>query len=142
MTVVAATEGRAPAFPEPVITRATKPYWDELNNGRLTLQHCRHCGANWLPGREECPRCLEAEWEWRSASGQARLISWVVVHRAFHPAFADRVPYNVAIVELVEGPRLITNIVVDDAEALVIDQPLAFVPAIENGHGIARFKPA
>jgi uncharacterized protein len=142
MTVAAVKEGQAPAFPEPVITRVTKPYWDELSNGRLTFQHCRHCSANWLPGREECPSCLEEDWEWRPASGQARLVSWVVFHRAFHPAFADRVPYNVAIVELVEGPRLITNIVVDDAEALVIDQPLVFVPSTENGHGIARFKPS
>ena len=47
-----------------------------------------------------------------------------------------------AVVELAEGPRMITNIVIDDAEKLVIDQPLTYVPAEEHGHGIARFKPA
>ncbi len=129
-------------LPDPDINDASKPYWDALQTGKLTFQHCRHCGNNWLPARAECPKCLEADWAWQDASGKAKLISWVVFHRAFHPAFADRLPYNVAIVELSEGPRMITNIVVDDAETLKIDQPLKFVPAQEQGHGIARFRPA
>ena len=127
------------ALPDPDINEVSKPYWDALRQGRLTFQHCRTCGNNWLPARGECPKCLEGDWLWREASGNATLISWVVFHRAFHPAFADRLPYNVAVVELAEGPRLITNIIVDDAETLVIDQPLTFVPAEEQGHGIARF---
>ena len=73
--------------------------------------------------------------------GKAKLISWVVFHRAFHPAFEDRLPYNVAVVELAEGPRMITNIVVEDAEKLVIDQSLTFMPAEEQGHGIGPFRP-
>jgi uncharacterized OB-fold protein len=129
-------------LPAPDINEASKPYWDALQAGKLTFQHCRHCGNNWLPARAECPKCLEADWAWHDASGKAKLISWVVFHRAFHPAFAERLPYNVAIVELAEGPRMITNIVIDDAETLKIDQPLSFVPAQEQGHGIARFKPA
>ena len=129
-------------LPDPDINEASKPYWDALQAGKLTFQHCRHCGNNWLPARAECPKCLEADWAWQGASGKAKLISWVVFHRAFHPAFADRLPYNVAIVELAEGPRMITNIVVADAETLKIDQPLHFVAAQEQGHGIARFRPA
>jgi len=116
-------------LPDPDINEASKPYWDALQAGKLTFQHCRQCGNNWLQARAECPKCLEAEWAWQDASGKAKLISWVVFHRAFHPAFANRLPYNVAIVELAEGPRMITNIVVDDAEALKIDQPLQFVSA-------------
>ena len=129
-------------LPGPEITPATQPYWDALREGRLTYQHCHHCKNNWLPARGECPKCLEADWSWQPASGKARLISWVVFHRAFHPAFADRLPYNVAVVELAEGARMITNVIIDDPETLVIDQPLTFVPAQEQGYGIARFKPA
>jgi uncharacterized OB-fold protein len=129
-------------LPDPDINEVSKPYWDALQAGKLTFQHCRHCSNNWLPARSECPRCLEADWAWHDAAGKAKLISWVVFHRAFHPAFADRLPYNVAIVELAEGPRMITNIVIDDAETLKIDQAVTFVPAQEQGHGIARFKPA
>ena len=129
------------ALPDPDINEVSKPYWDALQAGRLTFQHCRHCNNNWLPARAECPQCLEADWAWHDASGDAKLISWVVFHRAFHPAFEGRTPYNVAVVELAEGPRMITNVVVDDAETLVIDQKLSFVPAEEQGHGIARFRP-
>ena len=132
----------AVAFPEPDINEISKPYWEALQAGKLTFQHCRHCNNNWLPARGECPNCLEADWAWHQASGKAKLISWVVFHRAFHPAFADRLPYNVAVVELAEGPRMISNVIVDDAEKLAIDQPLVFVPAEEHGHGIARFRPA
>jgi len=128
-------------LPEPELSDVTRPYWEALQAGRLTFQHCRRCGRSWLPPRGECPGCLEADWTWQEASGRARLISWVVYHRAFHPAFAGRLPYNVAVVELAEGPRMITNIVIDDAEQLRIEQPLAFVPAEEQGRGIARFRP-
>ena len=131
----------AAALPGPDINTVNKPYWDALQSGRLTFQHCLRCANSWLPPRGECPRCLENDWGWREATGKATLISWVVYHRAFHPAFAHRLPYNVAVVQLEEGPRLITNIVIEDAERLVIDQPLAFEPGEEQGCGIARFRP-
>jgi len=129
------------SLPAPEITAVSKPYWDALQSGRLTFQQCRRCERSWLPPRGECPACLESDWAWREASGKARLISWVVYHRAFHPAFAGRLPYNVAVVELEEGPRMITNIIVEDAETLAIDQALTFEPAEEQGHGLARFRP-
>jgi uncharacterized OB-fold protein len=139
-TAPTSSDQQVTPFPEPLVDAITKPYWDALQKGILLYQHCLSCLNDWLPGRSECPQCLQANWAWRPASGRARLISWVVFHRAFHPAFADRLPYNVAVVELIEGPHLITNILVDDAETLVIDQPLVFVPAIEHDHSIARFK--
>ncbi|MAW87053.1 MAG: DNA-binding protein [Phyllobacteriaceae bacterium] len=86
-------------------------YRAALQERRLTFQHCRQCGNNWLPARTECPRCWSDDHEWRAASGEATVHSWVVFHVAFDPRFRDRVPYNVALVDLDEGPRLITNIV-------------------------------
>jgi len=70
------------------------------------------------------------------------LISWVVYHMAYHPAFEERLPYAVAIVELDEGPRLISNVVGSaDLESLVIDQRLVLVIEEEHGVAIPRFKP-
>lgn len=91
-------------------TSANTPYWDALNEGRLTFQHCEECGNDWLPPRSCCPRCLSDTIEWRTACGHARLVSWVVYHKAYAPGFEGRIPYNVAIVELEEGPRLLTNV--------------------------------
>jgi uncharacterized protein len=111
-----------------------------LADGRLTFQRCERCANAWLPPREHCPRCLSAAWRWEDASGDAKVVSWVVYHRAYHPAFDDRVPYNVVVAELVEGPRLISNVVgIDGAEGLEIDRPLRLVAQAEGDVPVARF---
>jgi uncharacterized OB-fold protein len=83
------TDG-APQLPLPERTALSAPYWDALDAGRHTFQRCLACANAWLPPRRECPRCLSDSTEWETASGEARLISWVVYHTAFHPAFKDR----------------------------------------------------
>jgi uncharacterized OB-fold protein len=119
------------------------PYWDHLAQGRLTYQCCNTCHTAWLPPRSECPGCLSDDWAWKDASGRAKLISWVVYHIAHHKAFENRLPYNVAVVELVEGPRLISNVVgIEDQEGLVIDQPLQLRIENEGGVALPRFVPA
>ncbi|NYT78922.1 OB-fold domain-containing protein [Alcaligenaceae bacterium] len=95
----------------PDIDAINEPYWKALRNGALHFQECTHCGHRWLPARDLCPACLKGESLWKPASGKATIKSWVVYHVAFHPAFKDRLPYNVTLVELAEGPRLLTNIV-------------------------------
>jgi len=81
-----------------------------LSGKKLTFQTCASCGHNWLPAREDCPECWTPDWRWTEAGGGATVISWVIYHVAFDPRFRDRTPYNVTLVELDEGPRLITNL--------------------------------
>jgi uncharacterized OB-fold protein len=129
-------------FPLPVNDEVSEPYWSALLDGRHVYQRCVVCENAWLPPRRECPRCLQRAWSWQTASGRARLISWVVYHTAFHPAFEARLPYTVAIVELSEGPRLISNLVgVDDPESLRIDQALRLVIEDEHGVAVPRYRP-
>jgi len=128
--------------PLPVRDELSAPYWDALDEGRHIYQRCLACDNAWLPPRHECPRCLRSDWAWKTATGVARLISWVVYHTAFHPSFKERLPYTVAIVELIEGPRLISNIVgIDDPEMLTIDQALELWIELEGGVAIPRFRP-
>ena len=128
-------------FPVPQRTPISESYWQGLEEGELRYQHCEACGNAWLPARGECPRCLKAEWQWTRATGRGRLVSWTVYHIAHHPAFADRLPYNVAIVDLEEGPRLITNIVnPDEAGGLAIDRPVELVIERDHGVALARFR--
>lgn len=129
------------ALPAPEITPVTAPYWRSLENGRLSFQHCRACGHAWLPPRSECPSCLKANFDWREASGKGRLVSWVVYRVAYHEALRDRLPYTVAVVELDEGPGLITRLPDHpDGHGLTMDAPVELAPSQQDGATIATFR--
>lgn len=128
------------ALPMPERTALTEPYWAGLEAGELRFQRCRACGNAWLPARPECPNCLKGDWTWTPASGRAKLVSWVVYHRAYHPFFADKLPYNVALVELDEGVRLISGVL--DAMPLRIEQPLQLRIQTVGGVALPKFVPA
>lgn len=127
--------------PEIIETADTAPYWQALAAGQLKFQHCRNCNHDWLPPRRQCPSCLGIDSEWQAASGKGRVVSWVVYHTAYAPHLKDRVPYNVAVVELAEGPRLITNIIDNpDGANIRIDVPVELVVEIEYGRALPRFR--
>ena len=114
-----------PAKAAPVPTPETQPYWDGCAAGELRIQRCLDCGKPYFYPRPLCPSCGSGRVEWFTASGQATLYSYVINHR---PAtgFEDDVPYAIAVVELAEGPRMMTSIrgVPATPEALVLDMPL------------------
>ena len=126
----------------PVAADPAQPYWDGLAQGELRFQCCNRCGHAWLPAHQECPQCLAADWQWKPAGGKATLVSWVVYHTAFNEAFKDKLPYTCAVVQLAEGPRMISNIVHGvDPQTLKIDQPLTLTIEREGDVAIPRFKP-
>jgi uncharacterized OB-fold protein len=130
-------------FPTPDLSELSRPFWDSLKqSGTLTFQRCTACNHAWLPAREECPNCLGSDWRREPSKGKATLVSWVVYHTAFHPAFESRLPYTVAVVALDEGPRMLSNIVRTDPQALRIDQALRLVVEDEGGTAVPRFVPA
>jgi uncharacterized OB-fold protein len=115
-------------------------YWSALEQGRLCFQHCRTCANNWLPARTECPRCWSVDWTWEQSAGEGRVVSWVVFHTAFHEAFKSRLPYNVAVVELVEGPRLVTNLIEPFKQDEVVDQPCRLIIEKDHNRALPRFR--
>lgn len=115
-----------------------RPYRQALERGELVLQRCSACGNAWLPARQECPGCLSSDTKWEVASGGASLISWVVYRRAMHADFTDDVPYNVAVVELDEGARLISNINAPESD-LRIGARLTFAAAEKGGVAMTSF---
>jgi uncharacterized OB-fold protein len=131
------------ALPMPTRDAQNSPYWDALERGQHVFQRCLNCGNAWLPARRECPKCLTDRSVWEVAGGHAKLVSWVVFHTAFHPAFRSRLPYIVAIVQLIEGPRLISNLVgVDDPASLRIDRELRLQIEREGDFSIPRYRVA
>jgi len=125
-------------MPKPDINEVSRPYWDALREGHLVVQRC-NCGHAWLPARRHCPACLSPDVRWERASGRGRLLSWVIYHTAYHPAFEARLPYNVALVQLEEGPRVLTNIV-DPNESLAAEAPVELKVEWEEDVALARFR--
>ena len=96
--------------PVPVPDAATEPYWNAAREHRLVMPRCMDCGRYHFYPRTLCPYCSSSRLEWTQCSGLGTVYSFTVVHRAPSPAFAAEAPYIVAVVELDEGTRLMTNI--------------------------------
>ncbi len=96
--------------PLPTLTGDNRPFWDNCRAWRLCLQQCA-CGHLRYPISPFCPQCLSGAFEWTPVSGRGTVFSYVVFHQAYHPGFKEDVPYNVALVQLEEGPRMYSNIV-------------------------------
>jgi uncharacterized OB-fold protein len=96
--------------PAPVPDQDSTPFWEATADGRLLVQHCGNCDRNQLYPRLWCRYCHSDNLDWQEASGRGQIYSVTMVRRAPSPAFADAVPYVVALVELEEGPRVMANI--------------------------------
>ena len=113
--------------PLPQISDFNRSFWEAARRHELRLQCCNACGRVWAPNGPVCPYCFSAEFTWKRLSGRGRIASWVVFHKLYYPSFAEDLPYNVAFVELAEGPRLVSNIVGAKNEDLSIGMPVEVV---------------
>ena len=117
------TATRAP-LPQP--TPESKPFFDALKEHRLLIQRCGDCEHAYYYPRPFCPSCLSSAVEWEEASGKGTLYSFVINHRAA-PGFTA--PYIIAVVQLEEGPRMMTNLigVEPDPNMVQCDMPVEIV---------------
>ena len=112
--------------PRPHVDSDTRPFWEGTRAGELRLQRCRHCARVIFYPRSLCPECMSDDIEWFVASGKGSIHSFVVVHRA-PPGFQDHVPYVVALVNLVEGPRMMSRITGADPTSVEVGQSVTVV---------------
>jgi uncharacterized OB-fold protein len=84
---------------------------DVADGGVLRFQRCDRCRFTRYPVARSCPECLSVGSTWVQDPGEGSVWSFAVYQRAFDPAFAEAVPYNVALVELDTGPRLVSNVI-------------------------------
>jgi uncharacterized OB-fold protein len=96
---------------EPPVSEVAEPFWDATRRRELVLPWCRSCEQPFWYPREVCPRCLDDDIEWRAASGDGEVHAVSVMHKPGPGRDADAGPYAVAIVELVEGVRMMSNVV-------------------------------
>ncbi|TSH98696.1 Zn-ribbon domain-containing OB-fold protein [Verticiella sediminum] len=120
----------------PAITPETKPFFDAAARGVLMLKYCDDCQRHHHYPRALCPHCFSERTRWTEASGNGRIYTFSVL-RAGTPT-----PFALAYVQLEEGPRMMTNVVDCDLDALDIDQPVRVVfKPTTNGTMIPMFTP-
>ncbi len=136
------TEYRKP-LPNPLHREASLPFWEATRRHELLMPRCRRCDRLFFYPREVCPFCLSQEIDWVRVSGRGRLHSYTVIHQPANPAFRGDTPYVYAMVQLDEGPRMISNLIDCPLDELQIDMPLvATFEDVTAEVTLVKFRPA
>ncbi len=127
--------------PGPTITQTTAPFWEAAQNGKLVFQYCKDCGESVLYPRKICPFCWSHNLIWKSASGKGELKSFSVVHKPGHPAWIPAAPFVVGLVQLFEGPTILSFIITEPRYSCSVGQKLELAPTNISGRVLPAFKP-
>ena len=129
--------------PLPRPTAASLPFWEAAKRHELQIQQCGSCGAHIFYPREVCPECLSSDLQWLKVSGKGTVYSYTIAQAPTHPAFAEDVPYVIAIVELAEGPHLTTNITGCKPDEVRVGMPVvAMFDEVTPEITLVKFRPA
>ncbi len=128
-------------LPQP--TAETAAYWEGCRKHQLLIQRCTQCGHYQFYPRFVCTACMSDGIDWVQASGHGRVLSFTVIHRAVSAAYKAEVPYVLALIELDEGPTMMSNVVEIDAESVAIGLPVEVVfEEWSDEITIPKFRPA
>ena len=129
--------------PIPVPDENSQPFFDAAKAGKLLLRYCPRCNRFLGYAAEICDVCFNAKLEWRESAGRGKVYSFIIMHQVIHPGFASIVPYNVASVELEEGPRLHTNLVNIANDQIRMDMPVKVTfEKLDDEITVPKFEPA
>jgi hypothetical protein len=132
-------------MPAPAASRETLAWWQAAAEHRLLVQRCNDCGRTHLPPGPLCPACRSFHRGWQEVSGCGTVYTYTVVHRAYLPSLAQRVPYVVIVVELEGGggARLLSNLVDAEPHTVRVGMPVRVVwDDIAPELAVPRFRPA
>ena len=127
----------------PVITEENRPFWEGCKQGKLLLQYCDACRQYQFYPRLYCMHCGAQKTRWVEASGRGVVYSFTVIRQNKSPEFRDDVPYNVALIQLEEGPRMMSSVVDIAPGDLRVDLPVSVVfDPVSAEISLPRFRPA
>jgi uncharacterized OB-fold protein len=120
----------------------TAEFWDGCAAGRFLLPRCDDCGEHFWYPRRTCPFCGSRAVRYHEVSGRGTVYSFSVVRRGQGP-WRELAPYVLAMVELAEGPTLMTNIVDVDPDTVIVGMPVhvVFEPVADSTDALYRFAP-
>lgn len=128
--------------PLPVPTPESRPYWDAARAHRLVLQRCGDCGRHWHPPSTVCPGCGSRDHDWVDSSGKGKVFSFVTYHRLYNKGWKDDLPYVVAVIELEEGARLLSNVIGIAPDDVACDMAVEVVfDDVTGDVTLPRFRP-
>ncbi len=113
--------------PLPMPTSWSKPFWDGCKRNELLIQKCKDCQKHIFYPKLFCPHCLSPNLEWVKASGRGKIYSFTVVYSYQPTEFSENVPYIVAVIDLQEGVRMMSNIVGCTPETVKCDMEVKVV---------------
>ena len=128
-------------FDLPTPDETTEAYWAAAGEGRLLISGCRDCGRTHSYPRPFCPYCWSDAVDWVEASGLATLYTFSIVRQNDLPPFKERLPYVAAVVDLDEGPRMMTNVVDCAVEDVRIGMALEFTTRAAGEFAVPVFRP-
>lgn len=129
--------------PLPTLDALNRPFWEATRAHRLALQHCSDCGKPRYPINHLCPHCLGEKYEWKAISGRGTVYSSIVFHQIYNQAFAADAPYNVSLIQLEEGPRMLSNVIgIPPSEVKVGDKVEVVFDDVTAEISIPRFHKA
>lgn len=129
--------------PMPKVNSDNRPFWNGCRGHELRFQKCGTCGRVRWPPSGICPACHSDSTGWIVSGGRGRVFSFAVYRTAFHPGFQDAVPYVVALVELDEGPLMISNIIDCTPEDVTCDMTVEVTwEDISEEFSLPKFRPA
>ena len=129
------------SLPKPVSNADSQVYWQGARDRKLLIRRCNSCGQMHFMPRFICPDCWSEDLEWVESRGAGSVYSFSVIHRAPTPVFAGQTPYVTAMIELDEGPRIVANILGQDALSVKIgDRVLVTFEDRGDGDLIPQFE--
>lgn len=132
----AQTSGALPQHLRPGTRGLVGPFWEAAARGQLHLPRCTHCGRWSWPPRRCCPVCSRCTFEWVVAAGTGVVHTFTVVRQVADPWLAGRAPYAVAMIDLTEGPRIMSNVVGCAIDDVRIGMPVR-VAFVDAGDGLS-----
>jgi len=128
--------------PIPFPDNVTSTFWEATKDNKLLIQQCDDCGARQFFPQSYCRNCLAENLGWIEATGRGKVYTYTIVNRPPTVRFQEDVPYVVALIELEEGVRMMSNVVGIDPEAVRIDMPVEVVfDEITPAISLPKFKP-